>query len=67
MKIDENVGLDGIPVATERSRRDLSIGEVKFDIWDGYPGQKPLQSAGFIQLPTGKSLKNKDPPGIGTQ
>ena len=42
--------LDNIPVATERSRRDLSIGEVRFDVWIDYLRQKPLQSIGFIKF-----------------
>ena len=38
--------LDNIPVARESSRRDLSIGEVKFDVRIDYPSQKTLQSLG---------------------
>ena len=37
-------------VATERSRRDLSIGEVKIDVWIDYPSQKPFQSIGFLKF-----------------
>ena len=45
--------LDNIPVATERSRRDLSIGELKFDVRIDYPSQKPLQSFGFLEFLAG--------------
>ena len=37
-------------VATERSRRDLSIGDVKIDVRIDYPSQKPLQSIGLIEF-----------------
>ena len=42
--------LSDMLVATARSRRDLSIGEVKFDVQIDYPGQKTIQSIGFIQF-----------------
>ena len=42
--------LSNMPVATERSRRDLSIGEVKFDVRIDYPSEKLLQSIGFIEF-----------------
>ena len=47
--------LDNIPVATERSRRDLSIGEVKFDVRIDYLSQKPFQSIGSIEFLEGPS------------
>ena len=42
--------LNDMTVAPERSRRDLSIGEVKFDVRIDYPSQKTLQSIGFIEF-----------------
>ena len=42
--------LSDMLVATQRSRRDLSIGEVKFDVRIDYPGQKTIQSIGFTEF-----------------
>ena len=55
--------LDNILVATERSRRDLSIGEIKFDVRIDYPSQKTLQSIGFIKFLEGPGpyLKTTQP------
>ena len=39
--------LSDMTVATERSQRDLSIGEVKIDVWVDYPSQKTIQSIDF--------------------
>ena len=43
-KFMKKLVLSDMTVAIERSRRDLSIGEVKFDVRIDYPSQKPIQS-----------------------